>query len=249
MDSLSADWCQWGNQYFLIICERASSYIWCRAYGEQSTANSISLFEEIFSSFGKCKEITSDGGPAFRVTFSNWCSGLFIDHKTTQAYQPRTNGKIERQIGLMKDLLRKNGISIGGGLSSLVAGLNNRVSSIPNAKSASTRFHGRELSLDLPNLNPVISTEQREAMLEAMKLHCQRYNKALASQGTILYELGQEVLVYSPKTKSFSDRGVISSWSPDDDQLGPRNYLVQMSSGANRQVNTSWLSPLPRGED
>ena len=149
----------------------------------------------------------------------------------------------------MKDLLKKNGAFIGGGLTSLVAALNNRVSSIPNAESASTRFHGRELSLDLPNLNPVISPEQRESMLEAMKLHRQRYNKSLASQGTILYELGQEVLVYSPKTKCFSDTGNISSWTPSDDQLGPRSYTVQMSSGAHRRVNSSWLSPLPRGED
>ena len=249
MDSMAADWCSYGSQYYLIICERASSYIWCKEYEAQSTANSIAFFEEIFHSFGKCKEVTTDGGPAFRVAFSNWCGGLFIDHRTTQAYQPRTNGRVERQIGLMKDLLRKNSIIIGGGLPALVAGLNNRISSIPNALSAATRFHGRELSLDLPHLSPEISPEQREAMLEAMRRNRQRYNKSLASQGTICYEIGQDVLVYNPKTKSFSDRGVISGWNPDDDELGPRNYQVEMTSGATRQVNTSWLSVLPREEN
>ena len=67
--------------------------------------------------------------------------------------------------------------------------------------------------------------------------------------GTILFELNQPVLVYSPKTKQFSETGHIHSWIPSDDLLGPRSYTVRMASGALRRVNSSWLNPLPRAEN
>ena len=191
----------------------------------------------------------SDGGPAFRVTFHTWCQDLFIDHKVTAAFQPRTNGRAERQIGLMKDLLKKNGSVIGGGLESLVAALNNRVSSVPQAASASTRFFGRELRLGLPGLSPPISVEKREKMMDAMRLHRKKYGKSLASHGTIQFKLNQPVLVFSPKIKQFSEKGHIHSWTPADDLLGPRSYTVRMDSGALRRVNASWMSPLPPTEE
>ena len=145
----------------------------------------------------------------------------------------------------MKYLIKKNGPVIGGGLDSLVSALNNRISSIPQAGSSSMRFFGWELRLGLPGLGAPVSAERRTQMQDAMRQNRQRYGKSLASHTSILYELGQQVLVFSPKIGLFSENGVIESWVPTDDLLGPRNFTVRMDSGPLRKVNSSWLSPFP----
>ena len=119
----------------------------------------------------------TDSGPAFRTTFQTFCQDHFIDHKSTTAFKPRTNSRAERQVGLMKDLIKKNGPIIGGGLNSLVSALNNRVSSIPHAGSSSMRFFRRELRLGLPGLGAPVSVERRTEMQAAMRQHRQRYGK------------------------------------------------------------------------
>ena len=127
------------------------------------------------------------------------------------------------------------------GLDSLVCALNNRVSSVQDAGSASQRFYGRELRLEMPGLKIPLSSEKRDRMQAAMKQH----GKALKSHNSIQYKLGQQVLVFLPKQGQFSETGVIEAWTPADDLLGPRNFSVRMSSGSLRSVNSSWLSPLP----
>ena len=131
------------------------------------------------------------------------------------------------------------------GLDSLVCALNNRVSSIQDAGSASQRFYGREIRLGLPGLEIPLSDEKRDRVQAAMQQHRMRYGKALKTHNSIQYKLGQQVLVFSPKQGQFSETGAIESWTPGDDLLGPRNFSIRMSSGSLRRVNSSWLSPLP----
>ena len=107
------------------------------------------------------------------------------------------------------------------------------------------RFFGRELRLSLPGLGAPLSSERHNEMQAAMRQHRQRYGKALKSHTSIQYELGQTVLVFSPKVGQFSETGVIEAWIPTDDLLGPHNFSVRMASGSLRKVNSSWLSPLP----
>ena len=162
---------------------------------------------------------------------------------------PRTNGRAERVVALVKDMIEKNCPLYATDLAALMCALNNRILTVSGAGSAAQRFYGREAHLGLPTLSPVISEEKRAEMMNAMRNHRTRYGKSLQTHNAVKYCIGQKVLVFSPKEGQFCDTGTIESWSPENDGLGPRDYSVRMESGSLRKVTNSWLSPLPGAEN
>ena len=73
MDVLSADWGQLGSNYYLIVVDKSSAYVWCQRFTEQSTDNTIRMLTDIFNQYGRPKELIADSGPAFLQRFHKFC--------------------------------------------------------------------------------------------------------------------------------------------------------------------------------
>ena len=102
-------------------------------------------------SYGICREVRTDGGPAFGQEFSEYCRGIGIRHILSSAYNPASNGSAERGVGQIKGLLerigRKNVLSQDD-LNRLVFKLNSNMTA--GQGSALQRFFGRNVGTYQP---------------------------------------------------------------------------------------------------
>ena len=86
-------------------------------------------------------------------------------------------------------------------------------------------------------------------MNRKMELHREKYRCKYKNTNTNTYNLQEQVLVFDPKAKSFSKRGLIHSFDPPPkDSLGPRNYQVKFDDGLIRRVNCQWIIRAPSQE-
>lgn len=98
-----------GNNWILVAVDYATNWTIARAM-PVATSQAISdfVFEEIVMKFGCPEEVLSDRGPNFMSQVLNFYLGRAkIHHKYTSAFHPRTNGKVERTNGIVKQMLRK----------------------------------------------------------------------------------------------------------------------------------------------
>ena len=246
MDTLSMDWGTLGAAHYLIVVEKVSSYIWAKGYSHMSTVNSLSMLEEIIVTHGRPKLIISDLGPSFRGEFTKRLSELHIDHTTTPAYMPSQNGRVERAVGLVKKMISLNPFQSPKQLQELIQAINNRPSGVPGAGSAYQRFYGRTPLLHLPQLPHTLSEQEKDSMRKQMELHRERYRCKYKNTNTNTYKLEEQVLIFDPKAKKFSKKGIIHGYDPPtNDKLGPRNYLIKFEDGLIRKVNCQWVIRAP----
>ena len=202
MDSLVADWCSCGHFHFLIFADRCSGYVWAQQYKEMSTSNAIKMLTSISLNHSKPLEVTTDAGPSFRQTFSEHCQTNFISHHHSAAYRPSDNGKAERSVGLLKDMIEKNAPLTEKTLQSLCSALNYRGTSITGGGSASMRLTGLKPRLGLPTLAPVLSEEQKESMHLAMREHRIKRKRALRNTTHTEQKIGTKSSSSIPKRKA-----------------------------------------------
>lgn len=87
-----------GNQYILVIIDICSRYVVCVPIADKTmTSVAKGLIENVFHVFGFCKYVTSDQGKEFCNKLFKEITDIFkIDHRTTTAYHPNSNGIVER---------------------------------------------------------------------------------------------------------------------------------------------------------
>merc|ERR1711954_371293 len=117
-----------------------------------SSINSMFMIEKIIVLHGRPKLIITDLGPSFRMEFTRRLSELHIDHGTTPAYMPSQNGRAERTVGVVKNIISLNPPKSPKQLQELIQAVNNRPSGVPGAGCSYQRFYGRTPLLHLPQL-------------------------------------------------------------------------------------------------
>merc|ERR1711954_231 len=88
MDVLALEWMCIGALHYLIVMEKVTTYIWCRLFGHQKTANSLQMVSDIITDHGCPKLIVSDSGPSFHGEFVTSQQELHIDHTSTVKNKP-----------------------------------------------------------------------------------------------------------------------------------------------------------------
>ena len=98
--------------------------------------------------------------------------------------------------------------------------------------------------MGLPTLSTKISEEHREAMKEAMKKYRAKAAEKRKKNTTEEYKIGEEVLIFSPKTNKFVERAVILSYLPSTECHIPTSYYVTFANNQVRKVNVAWISKI-----
>ena len=63
-----------------------------------------------FATFGVARSIICDNGPPFfSMAFKAFCDDYCINLQLTSTYNPKSLGAAERVVGLVKNIMKKNG--------------------------------------------------------------------------------------------------------------------------------------------
>ena len=98
-----------GHKYILTAIDYFSR--WAEAFplrNQEATTVAEVLVNQVFTRFGVPMQIISDQGPNFESKlFQDLCSMMGVDKVKTTAYEPRTNGLIERWHRVLNGMLGK----------------------------------------------------------------------------------------------------------------------------------------------
>lgn len=97
-----------GEEYFLVVVDIASRYIWLRAAEDRTAETTGKILYHIVCEFGIPKVMQSDNAPEYRskalATLKELCR---YDHRFVSTYHARANGAAEAHVKLVKKLLPK----------------------------------------------------------------------------------------------------------------------------------------------
>ena len=96
------------NLYVLVAIEHFTKHIELMAIPDKTAPTTARCLMDIIARFGAPAEIVTDQGTEFLGPFEQLLQRCFIDHRTTSAAHPQSNGAAERIVQVVKKALRKH---------------------------------------------------------------------------------------------------------------------------------------------
>jgi transposase InsO family protein len=242
---------QGGNEYILMVVDRASGYVIAIPVANVTAVTTAkALWDFVFCKHGIPRRIISDRGPAFKnglVELLAKKAGFFWNY--TSAYNPRSNGKVERVNRTLKATLRsfckQDQLSWDQYVPSFAFACNNSPTFSMNSGITPHEFiFGQILAApeDRVAEDPDKWMEKDEAMAARFKVrqeaqlklaeaHLKKQLKDMQEEGTskeklrhVEYKVGDIVLLYSPSVPVGVSAKLFPSWR------GP--YFIVRRTGA-----------------
>ena len=112
-EHIFADFFYFGGHHYLVAGDRLSGFaeVFHTPSGTSSAgaAGLLKCLRKWFGTFGVPKELSSDGGPEFTAsTTSEFLRKWGVVHRQSSAYHPKSNGRAEVAVKVVKRLLRSN---------------------------------------------------------------------------------------------------------------------------------------------
>ena len=107
MNELGSDLYDAIGKSWLVLVDRYSGYTWNAQLRDKCTSSVTAQLQSWFTEYGWPNTIRTDGGPAYRNEFSNFCSNNGIKHELCSAYNPESNGLAEAGVKNMKALVER----------------------------------------------------------------------------------------------------------------------------------------------
>ena len=100
----------WKRMDFLIVADVFSKYILVRKLPKSTSEDVCIELSMIFTDLGLPHIIKSDNGPCYNSKeFQQFLQRYSIMHQTSSPNHPRSNGFVERMVGVAKKLIDKAG--------------------------------------------------------------------------------------------------------------------------------------------
>ena len=219
--TLATDLFYWKRMDFLIVAEVFSKYILVRKLPNSTSAAMCIELSMIVTELGLPHIIRSENGPCYNSKeFQQFLQRYSITHQTSSPNHPRSNGFIERIVGVAKKLMDKAGKEGKPWISGL---FDYRVTpqsgSIASPLQLMTRCTPREKNLP-----------QFPSALGAPEMHqtCQELIKRQGNKPEMEY---QELL---PGTPVWVQHRQNATWEPAIvvNQCAPNSYWIMHENGA-----------------
>lgn len=98
-----------GFTAILIIVDVCTGFVILRVLPNTQVENIAPVLWQIFNDFGFPRVLQSDNGPEFTSHVIREITRISgVDHRLITPYQPRTDGKVEKNIGTVKSILKKH---------------------------------------------------------------------------------------------------------------------------------------------
>ncbi len=164
METLGMDLVTFQGQHALVTVDYFSGFITFDLINSETTEAVTKVLNSIFQKFGLPEKILSDNGPCFKSnTFKRFCEQLDIGHLTSSPHYHQSNGRAERAIETIEQILKKarNDIEITKALTTY---LDTPVSD--TLPSPAELFHNRRINTRLSmTMIPVPLSDQQKINL------------------------------------------------------------------------------------
>ena len=236
----------YADKQWLIIVDQFSGWTVTFNMGKDPTSKDVvDKLLAVFSNYGIPETIYSDGGPQFRskTEFAIMCSKYNVKSVPSSPYHSQSNGVAENGVKQMKRLIH---CTYNGQLKTVdphewaqTILLYHNTPRQPSGYSPAQLLFGREIRDGLPtpidHYKPALRAEV-ERRLRQVRLHQDpnRHQHELP-----VLNPGQPVVVQSPQTKRWTDRGIIIGFGQNN-----REYVVEFRRNGKRYVrNRRFLKP------
>ncbi len=109
MEIIGMDILEWNKQHALVTIDYYPWYVFYDPVAAETTDAIIGALNTNFRKFGLPQKIISDNGPCFKSKkFDQFCEELEIEHSTSSPYYHQSNGRSERAVGTVKQILKKS---------------------------------------------------------------------------------------------------------------------------------------------
>ena len=202
------DFCQKGNKDYLIFACSLTGFIQAYETRNKGSLEAVLKLRQWGANWGLPYCVKCDFGPGFRQSFKEDLSkiGVKVDHSS--AYNPQSNGMVERAVRSIKELLKKSGALTQLQVHELVYCINAREQAA-GAGSPLARFLGHGVRSGLPN-----SLDRSYNWEKSLEIRAELHRKRVARPGRVskeIYEVGETVLVQDVKTKLWKKTGTVTA--------------------------------------
>ena len=158
--------------------------------------------------YGRCPEIRTDSGPAFRSNFEEVLRGMGINLNHKYVYSPQSNSHAERFVRSCKDILQKNQHLNQLQLDEMMLSVNSQVQ--PEGQcSAVDRFLGRSVISYIPNSfnNIFVWQDAIKKRAEVRERRVRRPARGCKES----FEIGKQILLQDHISKNWNIPGRITN--------------------------------------
>ena len=99
------NFCQKGNDYYLVLCCQMSGFMQVYRCRNKSTEEALLKLKEWSSNFGFPMTLVTDSSPSFRNRFEEECLKLGVKVEHLSAYNSSSQSAVKRSIGNLNGLL------------------------------------------------------------------------------------------------------------------------------------------------
>lgn len=146
---VGSDIFQYGNKYFMLLVDYFSNFIEVNPLKSIGSKAVIAAMKDQFARHGVPSELVTDNGPAYASKeFANFKNNWGFHHITTSPNYPQSNGRSERSVRTIKNILIK---SIESGSDFYLGLLNFRNTPRDDIGSPAQLLMGRRLNSRLPS--------------------------------------------------------------------------------------------------
>ena len=235
-EQLSMDYASYGSSKYLVIKDRASGFLAVENTKDQTTSEALKGTHKWCFTYGLPHSIRSDDGPAFRQGFTDYLTGLGIEHKNSSAYNPSSNGLAERGVRQLKDVLKKVKKPSGEKLRELIFDINNHQQ--PQQGSASERFFRRGPRTVLPN--SIKREVEHRSLIKARHQKQEKISKNKGRTSKDIFKEGDKVVLQNPKTKRWTEYGTVNLRRTADDG-SHQSFEIQLDTGGSALRNKRFM--------
>ena len=240
-EKVSTDLFQIGKNFYLILADRFSGWPEVGKLKQTESSDIINLLHQWFIQHGKPCHIRHDGGPNIdSKEFDDWCISQGIEHTTSSAYYPQSNGHAEATVKGMKYLLLKHHENWDDFQNALREWRNTkRADGLSPAEWLYGRRQRTHAVAHPDSYKRIDDTtwsqheSRRKELAENSKHHSDQHAYKLSP-----LPLNSKAMLQNPKTKRWDSLVTISEVRPSG------SYWVTFENGARTLRNRRYLRPI-----
>lgn len=239
---VGVDLCHVGRANYLIVIDYYSQYIETALLTRTNGQAVIAQLKSIFARHGIPQQLMSDGGPPFNSReFANFTEVWDISHTMSSPYHAKSNGLVEKAVGIVKNMLIKCSES---GSDPYLAMLQYRSTPKGNIQAPCQLLMSRKLRTVIPSLAKSLKPKlidlklHERAVSQKMKKTKEYYDRDARDLPSL--EIGEAVMFKKLPDEPFVPGTVAGKCNE------PRSYMIESADGVSYRRNRQHIVQVPK---
>ena len=223
MVRVGVDLFEFGGNKYLVMIDYYSHFPLIKKFGKASSTNKvIKALSKWFDLYGFPKYCRHDSGGEFRSRFKEYLREMGVISEPSSAYNPASNGRVERSVGQVKQILKRSKAARECFYTALAEW---RLAPRAECDSPSKLFYNRHVrSGRLPEVPAVFDVGEAKAKKEAVQRR--NMDRKTTRHPRKMLAMDQDVLLQDQQTRLWSIKGRIVQVRPSG-----KSYIVRTDNG------------------